>query len=215
MTTPADGPRITAATTADRDDAAAFAGRVARWDPLSPVRIRQDGDFVRLWATTPFEALVMRAFTGRVDPADVTVYAGNLLAGLAVSRGDAVDPGPRADALWRSQLPPLNGWVKVDDVPAELVNRLADDGVRSARERPGPAGAASTALLDSEVMSVQGSGMSVSIPMRMVFALSGMSFAPSQPEELVRISATDSWVRIDARYGTVLRRRHALLPLLF
>jgi hypothetical protein len=32
--------------------------------------------------------------------------------------------------------------------------------------------------------------------------------------ETVRVSATDSWLRLDARYGAVLRRRHALLPLL-
>ncbi|GAA5109793.1 hypothetical protein [Haloechinothrix salitolerans] len=33
--------------------------------------------------------------------------------------------------------------------------------------------------------------------------------------EVVRVSATDSWLRMDARYGAVLRRRHALLPLVF
>jgi hypothetical protein len=31
---------------------------------------------------------------------------------------------------------------------------------------------------------------------------------------MVRISATDAWARIDARFGAVVRRRHALLPLL-
>jgi hypothetical protein len=34
------------------------------------------------------------------------------------------------------------------------------------------------------------------------------------PAEAVRVSATDSWLRLDAHYGAVLRRRHALLPLL-
>ncbi len=215
MTGPQPPARLVADTTADRDDAAAFAGRVTRWDAMSPVRLRQDGELVRMWASTPFDALVMRALAGSVEPRDVTVYAGNLLSGLAVSRSEAVDPGPRADALWRSQLPPSGGWVTVDDVPAELLSRLAEEGAATARARPGPAGAASTAMLDAEVLTVRGSGMSVAIPMRMVFALSGMSFAPSQSEELVRVSATDAWMRIDARYGTVLRRRHALLPLLF
>jgi hypothetical protein len=34
------------------------------------------------------------------------------------------------------------------------------------------------------------------------------------PAETVRVSATDSWLRLDAHYGAVLRRWHALLPLL-
>jgi len=31
----------------------------------------------------------------------------------------------------------------------------------------------------------------------------------------VRVRANESWMRIDARYGAVVRRRHALLPLVF
>ena len=56
--------------------------------------------------------------------------------------------------------------------------------------------------------------MRVALTLRVVFALSGMGFAPAAPDEMVRISATDAWARIDARYGAVVRRRHALLPLL-
>ena len=33
-------------------------------------------------------------------------------------------------------------------------------------------------------------------------------------DEQVKVTATDAWLRIDARYGAVVRRRHALLPLL-
>ncbi len=199
---------------ADRDDATAFTGRVARWDTTGLIRLRGDGDLVRLWATTPFDALVTRAIRGRVTPPDVTVHAGNLLSGLAVALADEVDPGAPADASWRSQLPPRDGWVTVDSVPATVLAALAEEGATGARERPGPAGAASTALLDTEVLTVTGAGMRVVLNLRMVFALSGMGFAPSVPGEEVRVSATDAWARIDARYGAVVRRRHALLPLL-
>ncbi len=206
--------RLVPADRDDREDATAFTGRVARWDSAGLVRLRADGDLVRLWATTPFDALVTRAIRGSVDPADVTVHAGNLLSALAVARSDEVDPGPSADASWRSQLPPPTGWVMVDAVPATVLAALAEEGATGARERPGPAGAASTALLDTEVLTVSGAGMRVVINLRMVFALSGMGFAPSVPGEDVRVSATDAWVRIDARYGAVVRRRHSLLPLL-
>jgi hypothetical protein len=55
----------------------------------------------------------------------------------------------------------------------------------------------------------------VGVPLRCLFALSGMGFVGGHAAaETVRVSATDSWLRLDARYGAVLRRRHALLPLL-
>jgi hypothetical protein len=206
--------RLTPAAPDDRDDAAAFAGRVARWDPSGPVRLRADGDVVRMWATTPFDALVTRAVHGSLSPSDVTVHAGNLLSGLAVSTAPDVDPGPVVDAAWRSQLPPPAGWVTVDEVPAAVLAALAEEGAINARDRPGPAGAASTALLDTEVLTVSGAGMRVVLNLRMIFALAGMGFAPATPDEVVRVSATDAWARIDARYGAVVRRRHSLLPLL-
>lgn len=199
---------------ADRDDATAFTGRITRWDAAGLIRLRSDGDLVRMWASTPFDVLVTRAIHGSVSPPDVTVHAGNLLSGLAIARADQVDPGPSADAAWRSQLPPPQGWVTVDSVPATVLAALAEEGAAGARERPGPAGAASTALLDTEVLTVSGAGMRVVLNLRIVFALSGMGFAPSTPDEQVKISATDAWVRVDARYGAVVRRRHALLPLL-
>ena len=208
------GALFTPAAKEDRDDATAFTGRVARWDTAGPVRLRTDGEMVRMWATTPFDALVTRAVRGHLVPSDVTVHAGNLLSGLAVATSPDVDPGPVVDASWRTQLPPAAGWVAVDEVPAAVLAALAEEGATNARERPGPAGAASTALLDTEVLTVSGAGMRVVLTLRVVFALAGMGFAPAVPEEIVRVSATDAWARIDGRYGAVVRRRHALLPLL-
>ena len=86
----------------------------------------------------------------------------------------------------------------------------------TARLRMVLALAATAALLDQEVFTVSGSGMDVKIPLRCLFVLSGMGFLLSQPPagEIVRVSATDSWLRLDSRFGAVVRRRHALLPLL-
>ena len=74
---------------ADREDAAAFTGRVARWDAQGPVRLRADGNCrCGCGRTTPFDALVTRAVRGRITPADVTVHAGNLLSALAVATAE-------------------------------------------------------------------------------------------------------------------------------
>ena len=57
----------------------------------------------------------------------------------------------------------------------------------------------------------------VKVPLRCLFALSGMGFlgaSSERPDETVRVSATASWLRLDARYGAVVRRRLTALPLL-
>jgi hypothetical protein len=65
------------------------------------------------------------------------------------------------------------------------------------------------------VITISGAGFEVPVPLRCLFALSGMGFVGGHTAgETVRVSATDSWLRLDARYGAVLRRRHSLLPLL-
>ncbi len=45
--------------------------------------------------------------------------------------------------------------------------------------------------------------------MRCVFALTAMGFVPESgsAEEMVRVRATPAWLRIDARFGSVYRRR--------
>jgi hypothetical protein len=56
----------------------------------------------------------------------------------------------------------------------------------------------------------------VKVPLRCLFALSGMGFlgAAEGEDETVRVSATGGWLRLDARYGAVVRRRITALPLL-
>jgi hypothetical protein len=52
----------------------------------------------------------------------------------------------------------------------------------------------------------------VGVPMRCVFALTAMGFLPQSSEavdadEIVRVRALPAWLRIDARFGSVYRRR--------
>ena len=201
---------------ADRDDLGAFVARSVRLDQQAVVRLRcRAGDLVDAWVSTPFDVLATRTVRGRVQPDDVTVSGNELLAALAVVGGERLDPGPPRDLMWRAALPPPGGWLVVDELPMRIVADLADRGVEVARQNPGPRGTAPASLLDQNVLTVSGAGLDVKVPMRCLFALSGMGFlVEGENDHTVRVTATDSWLRLDARYGAVVRRRHALLPLL-
>jgi hypothetical protein len=199
----------------ERDDLGAFVARAARLDRDAMVRLRDGGGRVHAWVDTPFDALVTRSVRGVVRPADITVRSRDLLAAVAVVGAAVSDPGPAQDALWRCALPPEQGWCAVDQVPADVLAGLTDQGAAVARDNPGPHGSPPAALLDQKVITVSGAGFEVGVPLRCLFALSGMGFVGiSGVSETVRVSATDSWLRLDARYGAVLRRRHAALALL-
>ncbi|PXY27456.1 hypothetical protein [Prauserella muralis] len=203
---------------ADRDSLGAFIARAVRLDSNAVVRLRLRAPGVlEAWVATPFDVLVTRAVEGAVEPGDVTVSGSELLAALTVTPGEVMDPGPSRDLLWRSELPPATttGWQPVDQLPAAVVSDLADRGVALARENVGPHGTPPASLMDQTVLTVSAGTLEVKVPMRCLFALSGMGFVDAAlADDVVRVTATDSWMRLDARYGAVLRRRHALLPLL-
>ena len=209
-------PELTFAEPAERDDLGAFVARAVRLDTATAVRLRsRDGGLIDSWVATPFDVLATRTVAGQMQPTDVTVSGNELLAALSVARGDRVDPGRAQDMLWRSALPPQAHWQRIDQLPARLVAELTDRGLAVAREHVGPHRTPPAALLDQTVLTVTGDGMEVTIPLRCLFALAGMGFlSATDADEQVRVTATDAWLRIDARYGAVVRRRHALLPLL-
>ena len=214
--------RLAVPDRAQREDLAGFVGRAVRLDATVVVRLRArpgDRPAVEAWAATPFNALVTRAAPGTLEPADVTVVGSDLLAALAVAAGESVEPGTPVDDRWRGPLPPLRPdarWQVVGDVPAAELNRLAERGVAAAREGD-PSGRPSAALLDQVVLTVtdDASGAEVRVPMRCVFALSGMGFVGpgAGDDDAVRVSTDGGWLRLDARGGAVVRRRRAQLPL--
>jgi hypothetical protein len=196
---------------ADRSDLGAFVARVVRLDQAATVRLLGRQDRVTAWASTPFDALATRTVHGTLQPSDVTVPAATLLTSLTVERAETVDPG--AGGLWQGQLPPDEGWAAVDDVPAAELERLTERGLALARENAGPLGPPAS-LLDQTVLTVSAEqGPAVKVPLRCLFALSGMGFVGGE-DEPVRVSATGTWLRLDARYGAVVRRRITALPLL-
>ncbi len=204
----------------ERGDLGAFIARVVRLDPAATARLRAGmtlgAETVTAWASTPFDVLATRTVHGRVDPADVTVPANALLTALAVERSATVDPG--AGGIWAGDLPPETGWSPVDVVPAAEIDALAERGLALARENAGPLGPPAS-LLDQTVLTVSAAaGPTVKVPLRCLFALSGMGFLGDGGTEAddgsVRVSATGAWLRLDARYGAVVRRRTLTLPLL-
>lgn len=200
---------------AHRDDLGTFAERALRLDDAAVVRLRQrPGRLVVAWVTTGFDVLASRVFGGRVNPPDLCAGADALAAGLAATgAAGRVEPGFAMDSAWRGVLPPESGFVHLDDVPARVLLDLAARGAALAREHSSSHGPP-VSLLDSEVVAVSSGDDSVGIPMRCVFALTAMGFLPQSADavaddEIVRVRALPSWLRIDARFGSVYRRRGA------
>jgi hypothetical protein len=156
--------------------------------------------------------LASRVVVGKVRPADMTVAAEGLAQGLSgMDDSGYVDPGFAMDSAWRSALPPESGFTHLDDVPAQVMLDLAQRGARLAKEHSSSHGPP-VSLLDQEVIRVSSAHESVGLPMRCVFALTAMGFLPQSPnaidsDEMIRVRIMPSWLRLDARFGSVYRRR--------
>nr|WP_206040059.1 hypothetical protein [Rhodococcus sp. HNM0563] len=209
----------------DRTDLAAFLTRALRLDEAAVVRLRRRGDDVlSAWIMTGFDVLAARIVRGTVHPADLCVAADSLRTALTASLGTAkaIDPGWAMDSAWRGALPPDEGFAHVDDVPARVLVELAQQGVALTRDAGAQGPPAS--LLAQEVLEVSGGETVVGVPMRMVFALGAMGFVPTTgrdsmaaddiaADEVVRVRASNTWIRLDARYGSVYLRRSGGLGL--
>ncbi len=198
---------------ASRDNLAAFVERALRLDDAAVIRLRERPDgHVVAWVATGFDVLASRVVGGRVKPADHYAGAHALVAGLAAMGDDGfVDTGFAMDSVWRGVLPPDRGFEHLDDVPARVVLDLAQRGGALAKQHSGAHGPP-VSLLDQEVVAVSADTDSVGIPMRCVFALTAMGFLPQSGEavaadEIVRVRTLPTWLRIDARFGSVYRRR--------
>ena len=191
-----------------RADLAVFTDRVLRMDEAAVIRLRTRADgLIGAWAATGFDVLVGRVVAGSLTPRDFTCAAGELRRGLSAA-GEAghADPGYPMDSAWRSALPPEAGFVHVDDVPAAVLADLARSGAELAREHAGPLGPP-VSLLDQEVLQVRSGTETAAVPMRFALVLAAMGFAPDTPGEVVRVRVMPAWLRIDARFGSLFRRR--------
>ena len=208
-----------------RNDLGLFAERARRLDEAAVIRLRTRADrLVGAWVATGFGVLAVRVVAGEIRPADLSCAADRLVDGLRDADDTGyVDPGYPMDSGWRGALPPETGFFHVDDVPVRVFADLARRGADLAREH-GSAHGPPASLLDQEVLRVGSDLAGIGIPMRCVLALAAMRFLPHTDEprsdeprsdepqadenvELVRVRLSPTWLRIDARFGSVFRRR--------
>jgi hypothetical protein len=199
---------------AHRADLATFVDHAMRLDDAAVIRIRaRSAGLLTAWVATGFDVLASRVVAGKVRPADLSVAADGLARGLsAMDASGYVDPGFSMDSAWRGALPPESGFAHLDDIPARVMLDLAASGARLAREHSSSHGPP-VSLLDQEVIRVSSADVSVGLPMRCVFALTAMGFLPpsldraDEADEIIRVRILPTWLRVDARFGSVYRRR--------
>lgn len=203
----------TDARDAHRTDLAAFVDRAQRLDDAAIIRFRTRSDgLLTAWVATGFDVLASRVVAGTVRPGDLSVGADALARGLAAMDATGyVDPGFAMDSAWRGALPPESGFTHLEDIPARVMLDLAQRGSRLAKEHSSSHGPP-VSLLDQEVIQVSSAEVRVGVPMRCVFALTAMGFLPQSPDavtadEMIRVRTLPTWLRLDARFGSVYRRR--------
>ncbi|OBB99134.1 hypothetical protein [Mycobacterium sp. 852002-40037_SCH5390672] len=201
------------ARSAHRTDLAAFVDRALRLDDAAIIRFRtRSQGLVTAWVATGFDVLASRVVVGEVRPGDLSVGADALARGLsAMDACGYVNPGFAMDSAWRGALPPESGFTHLEDIPARVMLDLAQRGAQLAKEHSSSHGPP-VSLLDQEVVQVSSGDVQVGLPMRCVFALTAMGFLPQSPDavaadELIRVRILPTWLRLDARFGSVYRRR--------
>ena len=155
---------------------------------------------VDVFVTTPFAVIASRRVAGSCSRNGAAVLVSDLLA-------DATDTTMTAvamDAGWgMGALPPTTGFELLDEIPANVVQRLSDQGRALARQFSGPLGPPQS-LMDQAVITVNDD---TEIPMRLVFTLTALGLipgmdAPAAIPRHLRVSRNSRWVRVDAPFGS-------------
>ena len=155
---------------------------------------------VDVFVPTPFAVIASRRVAGSCSRDGAAVLVSDLLA-------DATDTTMMAaamDAGWgMGALPPVAGFELLDEIPADVVQRLSDQGRALARQFSGPLGPPQS-LMDQAVITVNDD---TEIPMRLVFTLTALGLipgmdAPAAIPRHLRVSRNSRWVRVDAPFGS-------------
>ena len=155
---------------------------------------------VDVFVTTPFAVIASRRVAGSCSRDGAAVLVSDLL-------DDATDTTMTAAALdagWgMGALPPVAGFELLDEIPADVVQRLSDQGRALARQFSGPLGPPQS-LMDQAVITINDD---TEIPMRLVFTLTALGLipgmdAPAAIPRHLRVSRNSRWVRVDAPFGS-------------
>jgi len=189
----------------------ALVTRAVGLDAGASVRLRQlTDDVVDVFVTTPFEVVASRRVQGVVSRDGAVVSAATLAEQLKEHESSGtLDLGPARDPSWPGALPPATGYSVVDTLPVTVVRELSDKGQQLTRQFSGPMGPPSS-LLNQTVVTVEGQGATVEIPMRMIFACTNLGLipgflAPMDVPRHLRVAQLGRWVRLDAPFGSIYR----------
>ena len=213
---------------------ASVTTRALRMDSGAMARFRQVGDdMVDVILSTPLGCVVAERIHAVPDGegADDSVILADALPGIlagavddsaaqdgaaqdGAEQGAVLDLGGTVDLLWTGTAPPTGGYTLVDTVPGADVRELFAGMQREADEHSGPAGLPPS-LLDQPLLKLtsrHASGL-IEIPGRVVAALGALGLVVEPPREdlrvhdMIRVSVTGSWVRVDALFGTAYMPR--------
>lgn len=211
-----DSRSATAAVSAMRR-AGAVMKRALVMDPGALVRLSAVGErSTDLFISTPLGCVASVRVPGQVGGAGTVAYASDALEAIV-----AFEPGQQTlnlgadmDLMWVGSPPPQQGFELIDTVPGDVVRGLHADMAMENEANSGPMGIARS-LLEQQVLTVQRGNdatASVALEGRTIAALGGLRLVPEPGEKLrdydyVRVSASGSWIRVDALVGSVYAPR--------
>lgn len=197
--------------------AGAVMKRALVMDPGALVRLSAVGErSTDLFISTPLGCVASVRVPGQVGGAGTVAYASDALEAIvAFEPGQqALDLGADMDLMWVGSPPPQQGFELIDTVPGDVVRGLHADMASENEANSGPMGIARS-LLEQQVLTVQRGNdatASVALEGRTIAALGGLRLVPEPGEKLrdydyVRVSASGSWIRVDALVGSVYAPR--------
>lgn len=211
-----DSRSATAAVSAMRR-AGAVMKRALVMDPGALVRLSAVGErSTDLFISTPLGCVASVRVPGQAGGTGTVAYASDALETIvAFEPGQqTLDLGADMDLMWVGSPPPQQGFELIDTVPGDVVRGLHADMAMENEANSGPMGIARS-LLEQQVLTVQRGNdatASVALEGRTIAALGGLRLVPEPGEKLrdydyVRVSASGSWIRVDALVGSVYAPR--------
>lgn len=219
--------RSAAAAVSAMRRAGAVMKRALVMDPGALVRLSAVGErSTDLFISTPLGCVVSVRVPGQVGgagaggsaSAGAVAYASEALGAIVGFEPgqQTLDLGADMNLMWVGSLPPQQGFELIDTVPGDVVRGLHADMATENEANSGPMGIARS-LLEQQVLTVQrtessDATASVALEGRTIAALGGLRLVPEPGEKLrdydyVRVSASGSWIRVDALVGSVYAPR--------